>query len=124
MVKRGRKKGSMNKNASQPLTLLGYWYHVLKNPKTLEDFIKRGDERQKNEIKQALVYCKGNEPDIYEELNGKDIMRRMKWLVKNNLHMIFFNFLEAEDVTLIDKFLDVYVAKADKEEYIELYQEK
>lgn len=78
MPKRGRKKGSKNKNASQPLTLLGFWVHILRNPKTVEEFLKRGDKRQKNEIKQVLNYCKGNEPEIFEEVNGKEILKRLK----------------------------------------------
>ena len=59
-------------------TNLNYWINVLRSPENVEAFIKRGDIRQKEEIRAVFKYCKVYEQDIFEELNGKDILGRIK----------------------------------------------
>jgi len=77
MARCGRKKGTKNKQKGIP-TNFGFWVNILRNKKYLEDFISRGDKRQKSEIRYTLNYARKFEPEIFEELTGKDILRRMK----------------------------------------------
>lgn len=75
MKKRGRKKGG--KNVAQP-TNISCWIVTLKKPDEIDAFIKRGNDRQKADIVAVLKWLKIYDEELYDEVNGKEIMRRMK----------------------------------------------
>lgn len=52
---RGRPKGSKKRCAGIPHNY-GYWYWIIKTPEQLKAFKKRGNERQKNELREAIIY--------------------------------------------------------------------
>ena len=59
-------------------TNLSFWMCVLKNSDEVTDFLERGNQRQKRQMKQALSYCKNKYPEFFEDVNGKKLMKRMK----------------------------------------------
>jgi len=76
MVRRGRKKGSKNKQSGRPVNF-AFWKLVLSVPEELQDFLTRGSNRQKECIKNALVYLKGIDSEFFDDVNGKEILRSM-----------------------------------------------
>ena len=73
-----RKKGSKNKQSRRLPNNLCCWMDVLKYPNHVDSFVKRGDARQKSEIKAVLKYCRLHDPEWYEEVNGDKILKQIK----------------------------------------------
>lgn len=76
MAKRGRKKGSKNKFKGIPENF--YYWRITVGQEVINDFLERGSEYQKELIKHTLDYLKANEPEYFEEVNGEEILRRLK----------------------------------------------
>lgn len=57
---------------------LNFWIYTLKRPEEVNDFLVRGNQRQKNDIKHVVIYLKRNNEELFEEINGKEILRRLK----------------------------------------------
>ncbi len=70
--KRGRKKGS-----TKELSNLVFWKGMLKDNK-IQDFIDRGTKEQKTTIKNVLKYLKNIQPDFFEQVNGKNLLKQLK----------------------------------------------
>ncbi|MGD2072750.1 MAG: hypothetical protein PVG65_04605 [Candidatus Thorarchaeota archaeon] len=91
---RGRPKGSKNTSHGEPHNFY-YWRFVVGNEKNVNAFIERGNAEQKSLMKQTLEYLqRGSRPIVihglqeqyavdndlryFEEINGKEILRRLK----------------------------------------------
>jgi len=74
--KRGRKKGTKNISLGEPHNL-SFWKITLKRPEEVHDFLTRGDSRQKEEIKNILLYLKRAEIDFFDDVNGEEILRKL-----------------------------------------------
>lgn len=74
MAKRGRSKGSL-KSIPHNIT---WWKWTLLKPSEIIAFIEKGDNRQKNDMRSVLRYLKLSEPEFFEKINGKEILRRLK----------------------------------------------
>jgi len=74
---RGRPKGAKKKSSGEPHNY-AYWYWTLKNPETVNAFLERGSEQQKESIKEIISYAKRYDPDFFEEVKGEEILERMK----------------------------------------------
>lgn len=77
MPTRGRKKGSKNKHLREPHNFI-YWKFILKDNKAINAFLERGSKQQKETIKDVLIYLKRFQPDFFEEVNGNEILERLK----------------------------------------------
>ena len=70
--KRGRKKGSKNRLKGLPENY-SFWCGILKSDH-IKEFIKRGDQRQKQLIKHTLEYMKKEDPETFEYVKGNKIL--------------------------------------------------
>lgn len=55
-----------------------FWSLTLSREDEINDFLKRGNKRQFEEIKHTLIYIQRFEPEQFEEIKGKEILRRLK----------------------------------------------
>ncbi len=69
--KRGRKKGS-----TKELSNLIFWKGMLRDDK-IQPFIDRGTKEQKATIKKILKYLKNIEPEFFEQVRGKQILKQL-----------------------------------------------
>ena len=90
MIKRGRQKGSKNKLFGEPCNFT-YWKTVLKNRETLNAFLDRGSDKQKEKIKEVLNYLKRADKkeeefrnkyeqadiEFFEKYNGEDVLKEI-----------------------------------------------
>lgn len=76
MIKRGRKKGSKNKYSGEPHNLI-FWKVTLVNPNAMYQFLTRGGDRVKNEIKEIVSYLKRYQPEFFEKVNGDEILKEI-----------------------------------------------
>lgn len=88
MIKKGRKKGSKNKLFGEPCNFT-YWKTVLKNRETLNAFLDRGSDKQRDKIKEVLIYLKRAEKkgkefrtkfeqadiEFFKKYNGEEILK-------------------------------------------------
>ena len=74
MTKIGRKKKT---NYGEPNNL-AFWKITLKRPEELHDFINRGSKKQKEILKEILLYIKRVELDFFKEVNGDIILKDLK----------------------------------------------
>jgi len=77
MNKRKRKKGSKNTAFGEPHNLI-FWKFTLKKPETVNAFLERGSKKQKETIKEILIYLKRFDRDFFEEVNGENILEEIK----------------------------------------------
>ena len=75
--KRGRKPGSKNKFSGEPHNL-AFWKITLSRPEEVNAFIDRGSKQQKETIKEILSYLQRFDPDFFEKINGKEILKELK----------------------------------------------
>lgn len=64
--KRRRRKRTFTKEP----TNLSFWLSTIKNEEDLNQFLLRGDEKQKQSIIQVLNYLKRLDPQEFRVLNG------------------------------------------------------
>ncbi len=57
---------------------LCFWKMTLKKPDEINDFLVRGNKRQKEEIKNVLLYLKRFDPDFFEDVEGENILEKIK----------------------------------------------
>lgn len=74
---RGRKKGSKNKTSGEPSNL-AFWKITLKRPEEVNAFLERGSEKQKQTIKEILIYLKRKDKEFFERANGEEILKEIK----------------------------------------------
>ena len=70
--KRGRKKGS-----TKEISNLVFWKGVLQDD-IIQEFIDRGTIEQKTTIKNVLKHLKSMEPEFFEYVKGKQILKQLK----------------------------------------------
>lgn len=75
--KRGRKKGTKNKYLGEPRNY-AFWKFTLKNRETLNAFLERGSDNQKETIKEIVSYLKRYDPEFFEKINGDEILKELK----------------------------------------------
>ena len=75
--KRGRKKGSKNIYSGEPHNLI-FWKVTLKEPNSVNAFLERGSQKQKETIKEVLTYLKRFDRDFFDEVNGEEILKEIK----------------------------------------------
>ena len=71
---RGRPKGSIKGSPHN----LAWWKWTLVKPEEVTAFIERGNEQQRANMKCILKHLRVNEPEFFEKINGKEIVRRLK----------------------------------------------
>lgn len=59
-----------------------FWRGVVKEPDTVQQFIDRGDFRQRGCIRDTLEYLRSSEPEYYSEIGGAKILKKLKESVK------------------------------------------
>ena len=64
------------KYSGEPHNLI-FWKFTLKRPESVNAFLERGSKKQKNEIKNILLYLKKYQPEFFEEVNGEEIIKRL-----------------------------------------------
>ena len=69
--KKGRPKGS------KEISNLIFWKGMLKDNK-IQDFIDRGTKEQKITIKNILKYLSNMQPEFFEQVKGKQILKDLK----------------------------------------------
>lgn len=69
--KRTRYKRSSKVNYS-------FWRWTLQKSEELQQFLERGDARQKGEIMQTLEHFKNADPEFFERIEGKLWLKRFK----------------------------------------------
>jgi len=72
--KKTRKRSRTFKRESS--VVFGFWYWVLQKPDVMQEFLERGDARQKQELLITLEHYKMNDPEFFKRIEGK------KWLTK------------------------------------------
>ena len=88
MAKRGRKKGQKNIYKGKPDNF--YFWRSIIGSEQVNEFIKRGDIRQKHLIKQTLEYLKrGNNKMVIHDKNEE-------YQVENDL--IYFEKIKGEEI--------------------------
>jgi len=55
-----------------------FWKFTVDNPKEMEEFLKRGSQVQKNNIKRVLNYMKLYEIEEFEKIDGKKWIKKFK----------------------------------------------
>jgi len=73
ITKKGRKK-LFSKTPSN----LAFWKFTIRKPKELEQFLLRGDERQKHYIIRVLNYLKQFEPIEFKTIQGQMWLKKFK----------------------------------------------
>ena len=58
-----------------------FWKGMLKD-NLVQQFIERGDIQQKTTIKKVLMFLKLDDCDMFEEVNGKDLLKQLKGKIK------------------------------------------
>ena len=76
---RGRKKGSKNRSLGEPHNY-AFWKSTLKNKEEVNAFLARGSKEQKDTIKEILKYIKRVDIDFFDKVNGKEILKELKWV--------------------------------------------
>ena len=76
--KRGRPKGSKNKYSSSLPNNITCWYWVLSKPENVKAFMNRGNDKQKEEIKECLIYWKGSNWRFFEKINGEELLKKLR----------------------------------------------
>ena len=76
MTPGGRKKGSRNKFSGEPHNL-SFWRYTLKKPEEINVFLDRGSQRQKDTIKEILIYLKTKDIDFFIRVNGEEILMEL-----------------------------------------------
>ena len=69
--KRGRKKGS-----TKEISNLIFWKGILRENK-VQQFIDRGSKEQKTTIKNVLKYLSNMQPEFFEQVNGKNLLKQL-----------------------------------------------
>ena len=57
---------------------LACWMWTFERPEEVNAFIERGNEKQHKEMKQCLIYLKGKDERLFEKVNGKEILKRLR----------------------------------------------
>ncbi len=55
-----------------------FWYWTLKNSDEVNQFIIRGNQSQHESMTHVLLYMQRHDPEKFEEIKGKDILRRLE----------------------------------------------
>lgn len=71
---RKKRKTYLNKTPQH----YSFWVTTLQNEQHREQFLQKGDSRQKECIINTLEYMKAYDPDIFEEINGKEILKQFR----------------------------------------------
>lgn len=77
MIKRGRKKGSKNKYYGEPHNF-AFWKITLKRREEVNAFLDRGSDKQKQSIKEILMYLKRVDEEFFERVNGEEILKEIE----------------------------------------------
>ena len=55
-----------------------FWLGILKEEHHVKNFLENGDKRQVKLILATLLYLKGREPEIFEKIEGKKLLKLFK----------------------------------------------
>lgn len=61
-------------------TNLAFWRWTLAKEKDVNSFLERGTEQQLKNMLHALQYFKRMEDEYFEQINGKEIIKKLKRL--------------------------------------------
>lgn len=89
-INRGRPKGSKNPHQGEPNNL-SFWKVTIKNREVINAFLDRGSEKQKESIKEVLIYLKRADKkeeefrnrfeqadlQFFEKVSGKEILKEL-----------------------------------------------
>lgn len=59
-------------------TNYNFWRQSLSNPKDVNSFLERGNERQHTCMIRTLNWLRRYDKEYYEKINGKEILKRLK----------------------------------------------
>ncbi len=74
--KRGRKKIVKFKDYNAPHNFY-CWKWMLQEPETVNAFLNRGSKKQKDHIKEMLVYLKRTDKDFFNKIHGNEILEKL-----------------------------------------------
>ena len=88
---RGRPKGSKGKFSGEPHNF-AFWKLTLKKPEVVNAFLERGSDKQKETIKEMLIYLKRGKKNLpyseikyavkdlefFERINGEEILKELE----------------------------------------------
>jgi hypothetical protein len=79
------KKGRiMTKSYGEPHNYY-FWLSIIGEPKTLQEFLERGNRNQKKSIIKVLNYIKIRNKELFLDINGKYWLREFKRKKVNNV---------------------------------------
>ena len=72
-IRKERKNLSLRKTVN-----LHFWVWTLEKPEQAQEFIDRGDDRQRDCIKRVLNYLKKTDEEEFERLGGKECLKKLQ----------------------------------------------
>ena len=63
---------------------LDCWRFTLKRPEQVNSFLERGNKKQHKQIRDCLEYLKTREPEFFEKIDGKLMLKKFRKKLREN----------------------------------------
>jgi hypothetical protein len=60
----------------------GFWCWTLKSEEETQEFINRGDERQRGCLLHVLMYMERRDEELFKKIKGKETIKKLKEKLK------------------------------------------